>query len=99
MMAMGMRRALPSDESSTRPSARGPLVSLFFLATCVDAIWATPRTTVAQVTARRALRYKHERIGEPTMLEVNDKAPDIKLVDENGQEVSLKDFKGKTVVL
>jgi peroxiredoxin Q/BCP len=33
------------------------------------------------------------------MLDVNDKAPDIKLEDENGKEVSLKDFKGKTVVL
>jgi peroxiredoxin Q/BCP len=51
------------------------------------------------MTARRALRYNDERIGEPTMLDVNDKAPDIKLEDENGQEVSLKDFKGKTVVL
>ena len=33
------------------------------------------------------------------MLDVNDKAPDIKLEDENGKEVSLRDFKGKTVVL
>ena len=33
------------------------------------------------------------------MLDINDKAPDIKLEDENGKEVSLKDFKGKTVVL
>ena len=33
------------------------------------------------------------------MLDINDKAPDLKLEDENGKEVSLKDFKGKTVVL
>ena len=33
------------------------------------------------------------------MLDINDKAPDITLEDENGKEVSLKDFKGKTVVL
>src|SRR5262250_380782 len=33
------------------------------------------------------------------MLDINDKAPDIKLEDENGKEVSLKDYKGKTVVL
>ena len=38
-------------------------------------------------------------MGEADMLVVNDKAPDIKLEDENGKEVSLKDFKGKTVVL
>ena len=51
------------------------------------------------MTIRRALRYNDDRIGEATMLDVNDKAPDIKLEDENGKEVSLKDFKGKTVVL
>jgi thioredoxin-dependent peroxiredoxin len=51
------------------------------------------------MTIHRALRYNDERIGEVTMLDVNDKAPDIKLEDENGKEVSLKDFKGKTVVL
>src|ERR1700741_4238057 len=99
MMAMGIRRALPSDESSTRPRARGPFVCFDFLATWAEAIWATCKTRSAQMTARRALRYNDERIGEPTMLDVNDKAPDIKLEDENGQEVSLKDFKGKTVVL
>jgi peroxiredoxin Q/BCP len=33
------------------------------------------------------------------MLDINDKVPDLKLEDENGKEVSLKDFKGKTVVL
>ena len=29
----------------------------------------------------------------------NNKAPDFTLSDENGQNVSLKDFRGKTVVL
>jgi peroxiredoxin Q/BCP len=29
----------------------------------------------------------------------NDKAPDFTLLDQNGDKVSLKDFKGKTVVL
>lgn len=33
------------------------------------------------------------------MLEVNDKVPDISLEDENGKEVSLRDFRGKTVIL
>ncbi len=33
------------------------------------------------------------------MLDINDKAPDITLEDENGKEVSLKNFKGKTVIL
>ncbi len=32
-------------------------------------------------------------------MEVNDKAPDFTLDDENGKKVALKDFRGKTVVL
>jgi thioredoxin-dependent peroxiredoxin len=32
-------------------------------------------------------------------MKVNDKAPDFTLQDENGSEVALKDFRGKTVVL
>jgi peroxiredoxin Q/BCP len=34
-----------------------------------------------------------------TMLKVGDKAPDFSGVDENGNKISLKDFKGKKVVL
>lgn len=33
------------------------------------------------------------------MLEVGNKAPDIISIDENGKRVSLKDFKGKKIVL
>jgi peroxiredoxin Q/BCP len=32
-------------------------------------------------------------------MKINDKAPDFTLPDENGREVSLKDFCGKTVIL
>jgi thioredoxin-dependent peroxiredoxin len=32
-------------------------------------------------------------------MNINDKAPDFTVQDENGKEVSLKDLKGKTVVL
>ena len=32
-------------------------------------------------------------------MEVNDKAPDFSLLDQNGKTVALKNFKGKTVVL
>jgi peroxiredoxin Q/BCP len=32
-------------------------------------------------------------------MQVNDKAPEFTASDENGKEVSLKDFRGKTVVL
>ena len=32
-------------------------------------------------------------------MDINDKAPDFSLLDQDGNKVSLKDFKGKTVVL
>ena len=32
-------------------------------------------------------------------MEVNDKSPDFSTTDENGKEVALKDFLGKTVIL
>jgi peroxiredoxin Q/BCP len=32
-------------------------------------------------------------------MKVNDKAPDFTLQNENGEEVALKDLRGKTVVL
>jgi cytochrome oxidase Cu insertion factor (SCO1/SenC/PrrC family) len=32
-------------------------------------------------------------------MNINDKAPDFTLQDENGKEVALKDLRGKTVVL
>ena len=32
-------------------------------------------------------------------MEVNDKAPDFSLSDENGETVRLADFRGKNVVL
>jgi peroxiredoxin Q/BCP len=32
-------------------------------------------------------------------MDINDKAPDFTLPDENGKPVSLKDFRSKTVVL
>jgi thioredoxin-dependent peroxiredoxin len=52
-----------------------------------------------QMTACLSLRYKVERNGDGAMLTVKDKVPDISLEDQDGKEVSLKDFKGKTVVL
>lgn len=32
-------------------------------------------------------------------MKINDKAPDFSLPDENGKLVSLKDLRGKTVIL
>src|ERR1700719_4793469 len=59
-----------------------------------------PASTIAKakVTTNIPLRYNQERLGE-TCMEVNDKSPDFSTTDENGKEVALKDFRGKTVVL
>jgi len=32
-------------------------------------------------------------------MEVHDKAPEFTLPDQNGESISLKDFRGKTVIL
>src|SRR5579883_2943365 len=92
-MQTGRSRALPSEDSSTSPRARGPLVFFALRATCAGALCATLKPSSAQMTIPQALRYNHDRIGEATMLDVNDKAPAITLEDENGKEVSLKDFR------
>jgi thioredoxin-dependent peroxiredoxin len=54
------------------------------------------RTVTWRSTA--LLRYKRERNGEVPM-EINDKAPDFSSLDQDGNKIALKDFKGKWVVL
>jgi len=61
----------------------------------------SPRMTM---TARPDLRYKNfldtNRGSEALMsINVNDKAPEFTLQDENGKEISLKSLRGKVVVL
>jgi peroxiredoxin Q/BCP len=50
------------------------------------------------MTAEDAVRYKHGRGGKLRM-HANDKAPDFTLLDQDEKPVSLKDFRGETVVL
>src|SRR5208337_2069500 len=101
MMAMGMRRAWPLGASSSNPSARGPLLVFRF-----NEIWAVAfslraklatNARTSQMTPRPALLYKSERKGYP--MDINDKAPDFTLPDQNGNPVALQSFRGKTVVL
>jgi peroxiredoxin Q/BCP len=67
------------------------------------------------MTARRTVRYNlvapsfaepgfekpaFEELGDAAMaIDINDKAPDFTLPDQNGEEISLRDFRGKYVVL
>jgi peroxiredoxin Q/BCP len=50
------------------------------------------------MTNRRAVRYNVDRENK-TGMQIHDKAPQFTLPDQDGKNVSLKDFAGKTVVL
>jgi peroxiredoxin Q/BCP len=101
-MAIGMRRGLPVGGNTISPTARGPLSTLVARDTCAMAICAerNPRrkTAAAGMTRRTAVLYNHVREGV-TLMEVNDKAPEFILPDQNGENISLKDLRGKYVVL
>jgi cytochrome oxidase Cu insertion factor (SCO1/SenC/PrrC family) len=78
--------------------ARGPL-----LLGVVREVWAQMycgirKGNATRMTGPAILLYNLERDGENAM-DVNDKAPDFTLLDENEKPVSLKDFRGKTVIL
>ena len=47
----------------------------------------------------KALPALHVVLSGEIGMNINDKAPAFTLQDENGKEVALKDFLGKTVVL
>jgi peroxiredoxin Q/BCP len=50
------------------------------------------------MTTQTVVLYNHLRKGK-TAMDINDKAPDFTLQDENGKNISLRDFRGKTLVL
>lgn len=97
MIATGTRCAFPFAESSSNPRARGPLSTLPRVI-CAAVVKRPKNTSASGMTAWAVLRYNVER-EEETPMEVNDKAPEFTLPDQNGQNISLKDFRGKTVIL
>jgi len=50
------------------------------------------------MTSHQAVRYNVER-EESAFMHINDKAPEFTLPDQDGKQVALRDFLGKTVVL
>ena len=79
---------MTADKATPASSAtkNDPRYKIFWKAILADAAWLA-------FTA-----FDCDLPGE-TPMNVNDKAPDFTLQDENGKEVALKDFRGKTVVL
>jgi len=99
---MGINRALPFADNSTSPSARGALLVVDRRAVCATTNEAKIKASPARMTARRGVRYNVERSNletGDTAMDINDKAPDFTLPDQDGKEVSLKDSRGKYVVL
>lgn len=96
-MHTGIRRGLPFSGSCNRAVARGPL-----LFGPVREVWAQRlfgvKADATRMTDQASLLYNLERDGE-TPMDLNDKAPDFTLLDENEKPVSLKDFRGKTVIV
>src|SRR5437016_4626201 len=82
--------------------ARGPLGGPFRPTDCAGTNRASIKTRAARgkITAHRTVRYKYKLVprGDAAM-DINDKAPEFTLPDQNGDQVSLKDFRGKVVVL
>jgi peroxiredoxin Q/BCP len=54
---------------------------------------------MAKMAVRASLRYLERRHRKEDPMEINDKAPDFTSLDQNGEKIALKDFKGKWVVL
>ena len=76
------------------PSARGP--GLGFRGGCASAATAHVSASEA-IAARCKMPFANGLLGE--IMQANDKAPEFTLPDEDGQDVSLKDLRGKNVVL
>jgi thioredoxin-dependent peroxiredoxin len=95
---MGINRALPFGPSSSTPRARGPLIFFAPREVWAEAMAAAIDPTTVQVTSSRAVRYKLDR-EENVPMDINDKAPEFTLPDQNGENVALKSFRGKYVVL
>src|SRR5580698_1956377 len=102
MITIGSSVTLPLGLISSNPSARGPVSFLVRDELCANKRLARIRTSVAQMTARRAMRYNGGRAlkleGEAAMgsltLKVNDKAPEFTLPDQDGKEIKLKEYRG-----
>jgi len=99
-----MMRPFPLAAIWTNPTARGPLFWTLVLEVCATANATSTQT--AMMTSHRSLRYKKEASGKTRSsalgdfaMQINDKAPQFNLPDQNGKQVSLKDLQGKIVVL
>src|SRR5579862_4787029 len=78
--------------------ARGPLLTFARPINCATGTCTRLKSSAIRMTARARVRYNDLLRGE-TAMDINDKAPEFTLLDQDENKVSLKDFRGKTVVL
>jgi thioredoxin-dependent peroxiredoxin len=103
MIAIGISRACPSGASASNPTARGPLLTFRFSEICARLTpkpqinIRIPQTTAHADLRNNALRYRIDL--KETPMNINDKAPEFTLPDQNGNPVALKNLRGKTVIL
>src|ERR1043166_4361244 len=91
-MVTGIMRGVPPLAGhSTNASARGPLA--FRVVRCATAFKVTAMHNAAS-SARCKMSFRRRML-----MQVNDKAPDFTLLDQDENSTSLPDFRGKTVVL
>jgi cytochrome oxidase Cu insertion factor (SCO1/SenC/PrrC family) len=75
--------------------------SLCALRRCANAVvTAAAHTSTSIALARNLLLlYKFIDLKHGKPMEVNDKAPEFSLANEEGKQITLKDYRGKNVVL
>jgi hypothetical protein len=91
-------RCGPEGVHSTTATARGPLL-VFFPVDCAKPLGSRLKISNAGTAASRVRCSIFVGEGEKPPMDINDKAPDFTLPDQDGNKVSLKEFRGKTVVL
>jgi hypothetical protein len=99
----------PLGVISTSAKARGPFTFLAgalssAVVSGVAAGWclrlcAQTEQTLRKMTPNKRIRYNVAEAEGETAMDINDKAPAFTLPDQNGKELSLKDFRDKYVVL
>lgn len=105
MIAIGITRGGPDPTHCTRATARGPLLRCVFR--CAAAVTTTTAAHISATATQMCdtdlrpvfLRCNMSCCRRGFIMQANDKAPDFTLRDQDGGKVSLRDFRGRTVVL
>lgn len=98
---MGVSRELIIPLGLVVSSSNAVARNLWGFCLCADERAITPTARASnRLAANDLLRYKFMDIFNPEKtMQVNDKAPEFTLANEEGKSVSLKDYRGHDLVL